>query len=267
MEPIAPYFWQDVDSPETLVHAEKRLFQLLVKAKPTDGVVSRNFNRRVSGWITRWLIKTPVTANQVSYSALVLGLISALLVSKGDYLSVALGGLLFQFCSIYDGCDGEVAKLRMTSTKFGEWLDTLCDNVTYVAFFSGALVGLYRQGASPFMLTLGYLSIAGVLLTLGLMYLYLRRHSNSGSLVAIQIDLTQDLKGLRSLPSRFISKVKPLAKRDCFALVFMFFALCNRLDWIVIGTFAGSQVMWIVMLTMRKNLSYALTPAHSLQED
>ncbi len=263
--PMGDYFWQDVDSPETLVYAEQRLFQLLTK--PTDGFVSRFFNRKVSGWISRRLIKLPISANQVTYSALFFGLLSAYLVARGDHLSVALGGILFQFCSIYDGCDGEIAKLRMTSSRFGEWLDTVCDNITYIAFFIGIVVGLHRQEAAPFLLYLGVVSLGGVIFTLILMYSYLRRYSQSGSLVTLQTDYSNEVKTSSSIFSRVIDRLKPLGKRDFFALLFMMFALFNRLDLILIATFIGSQLMWIVLLGMKKGVSDALAPVHDFQED
>ncbi|MBT3602322.1 MAG: NTP transferase domain-containing protein, partial [Candidatus Latescibacteria bacterium] len=105
---IEGLFWLDVDTPEAHVHAEQSLFRML--GKPTDGFVSRNFNRKVSTRITRLLVHTPFTPNQLSIVTMFISFVSAWLVYQGgtSYWHLALGGILFQFASIVDGCDGEI---------------------------------------------------------------------------------------------------------------------------------------------------------------
>ncbi len=250
VSPIGSCFWQDVDTPESLKHAEKVLFG--ATAKDTDGPISKYFNRKISGFLSRFLVKTPLGPNQITWSALIIGLLSGFLVAKGTYIDVALGGLVFQFASIYDGCDGEVAKLKMASTKFGEWLDTICDNITYLAFMVGLVVGAYRQGFE-YVIPLGVLTVFGILMTLTTMYFYLVRFTNSGSLVTIQKDLTRDLEAHdQNLFVRFVTKIKFMMKRDFFALFFMVLCLFNRLDSILILAAIGSNLTWIVFLTLKR---------------
>lgn len=247
---IGKSFWQDVDTPETLKQAEKVLYRSVLKE--TDGVISRYLNRKISGFMTRWLLKTPFTANQITWSALVIGLLSGYLVAQGTALYVALGGILFQFASIYDGCDGEMAKLKFSSSKFGEWLDTVCDNITYLAFFIGVFMGVFRQG-NTHLVPLGIFMAFGVLMALGTMYFYLARYTNSGSLVTVQKDLSRDMEGVEQNTLIYLlGKLKFLIKRDFFALFFMVLCLANQLEWILILTALGSNVAWIVLLTMKR---------------
>ena len=251
---IEDVFWQDVDTKESMKHARKVLIKSLTK--PTDGAISRNFNRKVSGWLTRWLVKLPISQHVVTLSALVVGLFSAYFVAKGDYLSIVLGGLLFKFASIYDGCDGEMARLRMTTSKFGEWLDTAVDNVTYFMFLIGVMIGLSRQGAPQYLMSLGWLTLVGMTLTLSIMFYYLRRYTDSGSLTTIQTDLNKDLKLTEtSLWSKITTVLKPMVKRDFFALAYLGFTLVNHLDWLIIITFIGSQLAWIILLTMKSEFA------------
>lgn len=252
---IGNQFWQDVDTPHSLRQAHKMLFQSV--RKETDGFISRHFNRNVSGLITRLLVRTPFTANQITWSALVVGLLSGFLISRGTYWGVALGGILFKFASIYDGCDGEISKLKLSSSKFGEWLDTICDNITYVAFIVGVVVGAYRQGFEH-IVPIGFLTVFGVGMTLGTMYLYLAKFTNSGSLVTVQKDLARDMEIQdQSFFIRMIGKIKFMMKRDFFALFFMTLCLLNKLDWILILAVIGSNLTWIVLMTMKRELAPA----------
>jgi choline kinase/phosphatidylglycerophosphate synthase len=252
---IKPLFWQDVDTPESLKHAEKVLFASVLKE--TDGFISKNINRRVSTWISRLFIKTPLTPNQITWSALAVGLLSAFFVSRGTPWEVAVGGVLFQFASIYDGCDGEIAKLKLASSKFGEWLDTVCDNVTYVAFFAGIALGAYRQGQAS-LGPVGFLMGFGIFMTLGSMYVHLAKNTDSGSLVTVQKDITRALEAEeQSFLIRTLGKLKFMMKRDFFALFFMVLCLFNRLDWILILAAVGANLTWIVFLSMKRDVEPA----------
>ena len=170
---------------------------------------------------------------------------------------MAIGGIIFQFASIYDGCDGEISKLKLSSSKFGEWLDTICDNITYVAFIVGVVVGAYRQGFEH-IVPIGFLTVFGVGMTLGTMYLYLAKFTNSGSLVTVQKDLARDMEIQdQSFFIRMLGKIKFMMKRDFFALFFMTLCLLNKLDWILILAVIGSNLTWIVLMTMKRELAPA----------
>jgi CDP-L-myo-inositol myo-inositolphosphotransferase len=125
-------FWQDIDTKEDIKRAERTLSKSLAKA--TDGLVSRHLNRRLSIPLSRLLVRTPVTPNQITVFSFLLGLASAALFAQGRGL---IAGLLAQVSSIIDGCDGEVARMKAMGSRFGGYLDSLLDRYADVAIILG----------------------------------------------------------------------------------------------------------------------------------
>lgn len=232
---IGGLFWLDVDTPAARRYAEDALFERL--GKPTDGFVSRNFNRKVSTRISRLLVHTPVTPNQISVATMLITFLSAWWMASGEYLYLALGGLLFQFASVVDGCDGEIAKLKFMSSPRGEWIDTLADNVSYLVFFSGVTYGMYALTRETYVLMLGVAGIAVDILGVSLISLYLQ-NVGSGSIATFNMAFAEEVpEERRGWAYRFCCSLKFACRRDFFATLFCGLALLDRLDaiyWIFI---------------------------------
>ena len=141
---VSDDMWQAVATEEDRVAAEAKLDGWLVK--PTDGIFAR-MNRRVSIPISRQLIKLPITPNMVSLFTLGVSLASGLYFAFGGYWNTLLGAALSLWASILDGCDGEVARLKLQSSPFGCWLDTICDYLYYIFMFAGMSIGLVAKHA------------------------------------------------------------------------------------------------------------------------
>ena len=195
--------------------------------KPTDGFVSRHFNRKISTRISGLLAKTSLTPNQLSISTMFISFIAAWFVVQPDYIGLALGGLIFQFASIVDGCDGEVAKLKFQGSQFGEWVDTVADNLSYLAFFSAYIYGTFLYTNETFVLTLAWMTFGGIVVAVSTIYLYLRM-SGSGSLMSFAQDLSKEVPvEKRGWFHRLSERIKFMARRDYFAAMFCVLALFN----------------------------------------
>src|SRR5207302_5894259 len=134
-------------------------------AKDTDGFFARHFDRKISGAISRQLIKTPITPNQITIFVTALGVGAGFLMSRAGDLAKVEGSLIFLLTSILDGCDGEVARAKKMTSKIGGWLDLWGDNVVHVAVFYGLGLGLYKDSGDPIYLRLGQLAVLGTLVS------------------------------------------------------------------------------------------------------
>ncbi len=94
------------------------------------GVVAHYLNRPVSSRISRLIAETAITPNQTTIFTFILGLLGlALVITPGRYVGGVLGLLLLHINSVFDGIDGELARLRYQSSSFGAYLDSVCDEV------------------------------------------------------------------------------------------------------------------------------------------
>jgi phosphatidylglycerophosphate synthase len=157
---VPEHSWVLVDSRP----AARRAVGLLRRSmgKPSDGFFSRHLNRRISWPISRLLVRLRVRPTQVTVANLALGLLSGWLIGRGGYGNTLAAGLLFQFVSIFDGCDGEIARLTFRFSELGTKLDNLFDFITLVVFFVSLPVGLYAASADVFYLYLGAAAVLEV---------------------------------------------------------------------------------------------------------
>jgi phosphatidylglycerophosphate synthase len=159
--------------------AERLLFQGLIK--PTESLMSRMVERKVSLAITRRLLYSEITPNQISVVSICLGVVSSLFFLAEARLLHVVGALLLLLSSIIDGCDGELARLRFQESRRGSWLDFLGDNLVHMVVFFCIGLGLFLRGCGTVYLVLGAL---GALFTLGsASAVFLRVFRKSGSAV------------------------------------------------------------------------------------
>ncbi len=153
-------FWIDVDDPAALKKAETALLDRL-RDKPTDGPVARYLNRPISVRISRQLVKCNVTPNQISLFSFLCSVLGAGLFALGGYVALLLGGVLAQFASIIDGCDGEVARLKYQSSDFGGWFDAVLDRYADAFLLFGLTWHLLAAEASGWVLFAGFMAVIG----------------------------------------------------------------------------------------------------------
>ncbi|MGR3218682.1 MAG: CDP-alcohol phosphatidyltransferase family protein [Candidatus Anammoxibacter sp.] len=109
----------------------------------SDTFIDKYFNRKISAVITAVLLKTPLTANHVTILNTFIGLLAGFFFTKGGYYNFIVGALIYQLNTIIDHCDGEIARAKNQSSRFGFMLDLLTDG-----FIAGAIMVCIGFGLS-----------------------------------------------------------------------------------------------------------------------
>jgi len=155
--------WMDIDTKEDLEKAKDFLFDA-ANSKSNDGPVSRYLNRPISNMITKQIANFPVKPNHISLFSFLLSLLAAIIIALKGYSFLVLGALLAQLSSILDGCDGEVARLKNITSKYGGWLDQILDRYADLFLITGLTFHTYYLHQSLNVFLIGILAIGGSLI-------------------------------------------------------------------------------------------------------
>lgn len=156
-------FWADCDTYRDIKFTERKLIKSLTKSE--DGVISKFFNRKISGFITRvFLINTPLTPNMITVINPILAIFTFLLLSTGVYPWIFIGGLLIQFMSIFDGCDGEIARLKFLKSDYGAFFDAVIDKYVDTAIIAGMAYGYWVVTQNTIILPISLFIILSLIL-------------------------------------------------------------------------------------------------------
>ena len=193
--------------------------------KDTEGFMSRHVERRISLAITRRLVGTRITPNQMTLVSLTIGLLGAPFFLSAEPLQQIVGSLLFLTHSILDGCDGELARLKFQESPTGARLDFWGDNLVHVAVFGCMAFGWTLAAASLWPLLLGALAITGTAASA-----YLVAHRDAGGAAA-------------GPPGRLADAV---ANRDFIYLVILL-ACFGRAHWFLIPVALGTPIFLMLV--------------------
>jgi phosphatidylglycerophosphate synthase len=200
-----------------------------------DSLITRLLSRSVSQKMTRLLLNTSVTPNQITIFSFVMGLVSAICFAGGTYPLNVFGGFSLLFSTWLDGTDGEIARLKFMESELGGKLDIICDNIVHFFVFgaigwgaaktTGDETYLYLGGLAAFAGLASFILLGGTILK-----------KNSGAISP----------ALDSEPSM----AEKLANRD-FINFLMLMALLDQLNIFIIIAAIGATVFTIYLVYLR----------------
>ncbi len=117
------------------------------KGRPVEEWLDLHFFRPVGIRIARALLPTGISADQVTLWSLLIGLVAGHLFAYQDRSTNLIGFALFIVSDIFDSADGQLARLRGASTRFGRALDGMSDNLRFVNLYFHLIYRLIHAGA------------------------------------------------------------------------------------------------------------------------
>ena len=247
--------WLPVANRQSARAAKHMLFDQVSKA--TSGTVARLLNVKISVPISRFIIDSGISPNMVTFfMVLCPGLFGAYLITRpDDYARIVVAGLLWQLASILDGCDGEIARVKLAETKFGAWFDTVTDNLAYVVGYTCMIFGmLWLHPETGLPLYLGISSIVSLVMTIGLLYGYALK-TGTGSLQHYLFDLSSKVPEAEKdwtyrLPERFGF----ITKRDFLSLYIALGMVANQFEFVYWSLVALTHLSALGTLTTHYRL-------------
>ena len=156
--------WFDIDTSQDLTKAKNYLLNNS-SSKINDGSISKYINRPISQWMTSKIIDYPLTPNQISIAVFFISVFSGLIISIEGYFFLLLGALLAQLSSILDGCDGEIARLKLLESKFGGWFDRVLDRYSDLFILMGLTFHTYFIHKTLTVFFIGFIVVGGKIIS------------------------------------------------------------------------------------------------------
>ncbi len=214
--------WSDATDPADARDVERRLVKSL--HQPGDGYLAR-VDRRISIALSRLFIRTMITPNAITALSLVVGLGGAALLASASWSAALLGAALLWASCILDGCDGEVARLKMLTSRWGARFDIATDHILHLATFVAIVTHLQRLHPGWSVAGPAVMLLAGVVLSMASVSWLINRYPAERRL------------GFTRIYER-------IASRDYIYAVIILTAF-ERLEWFVWAAAIGANLFWM----------------------
>ncbi|GAX60898.1 phosphatidylglycerophosphate synthase [Candidatus Scalindua japonica] len=188
-------------------------------------IIDRYIIRRISGFITGLIVKTPVTPNQVTILSLVTGITAALFFSHGSRIYTIIAGILYFVSTIFDQCDGEVARFKHMESEFGRAFDIIVDSIVNAGIVAGITVALYKNSGSGFHIIIGVMAITGISISI-LLATYFGKENKTDTGTKEMLD--------------------KLNNKDFFYIIMLASVFFNQMIWFLLIMAVGTNIFWIV---------------------
>ncbi len=231
----------DLTTPFKIKQAEKEMFKALIK--DTEGFMSKHVERRISLAISKRLVNTSITPNQITIISILIGLIGAGFISISQGFWQITGALLFLFHSIIDGCDGEIARIKFMESRFGGILDFWGDNIVHAAIFCAIGIEWAARENKAFPLMLSAISVIGTFISAFIIYRSTMKDKKKSGPLYTSVSNT-DKK------SKIVKLADFLSRRDFIYLV-VILAFYRHLDWFLLATAFGTMAFAATLIWIR----------------
>jgi len=118
-----------------------------------------NFIRKVSPYFTKLFLKIRISANQVTFISLLVGIAAGIFLTFSSTRFWIIGALLLYLFLILDDVDGEVARYNKTASPRGAFWDTISGLFVWQFTLACASFGIYSALNEIAVLVFGFSAI------------------------------------------------------------------------------------------------------------
>jgi phosphatidylglycerophosphate synthase len=152
------------ESIKRLSRKELNEYKKSLKMAEVEEGIDLVFYRPIAFILVKLIYKTKVTPDQLTLTAIFMGLISGILYSFGLPITGYIGAFFYFSFIIFDCSDGQLARLKKNGTPFGRLLDGIADYFVVTAIYIGIAIGYSNQNIQPHMLFLLILSAVSIII-------------------------------------------------------------------------------------------------------
>ena len=113
-------------------------------AQPDVQAFVERLNAPIENWIVRQLCRTSITPNQVTFGAVLIGLVVTALFATGHLWAGVALAYIFE---VLDGVDGKLARLKVETTAAGKW-EHVTDYFLEMSWWSALAFQFHARGMS-----------------------------------------------------------------------------------------------------------------------
>ena len=113
--------------------------------------------KKISIYITKLLLYTPIHADQVTISMILLVILGSILMSLGNLKLMLVGVLIIHFTVVLDNVNGEIARYRKEGSMTGTFLEQLYHELSVPLIFFSFAFGVFLQTGFKSVLIFGFI--------------------------------------------------------------------------------------------------------------
>lgn len=252
-----------VTSPASAVAAER--FLVARSGKALDGIHT-SFNRRLCRPFVRLLSHTAITPNQVTFSGVIVSVLSAIAFAQGTYLQNVLGALIFFVAGLFDEIDGMLARVKFMESPRGTWLEGFADGLSYLLLFGGLTIGLQRH-YGRLAVVMGVALLVGAILALIVTSLGRRRATTPdrpNEYLGRFYRLLE--KDSANWVSRVVRQIQAFQKRGVLIHYVLIFTVIGALPLVFLLATLGAHLTWILSLYFNRRFFAVRANASTVTE-
>ncbi len=186
------------------------------------------------------VIRLPVSANQVTFISMLVGLTGCWFFTYGELIWNIYGALLLVLSYALDYCDGVIARLKNQSSPYGAAFDDFVDWLVDTAIFAGLGYGAWIADGNIWWLWLGLIAAGGSTVD----YIVDLFRANP----FIQARKAAEKAAAQELQENPVSAEEPEGEKTLGQKLFYIFHTLSRAEFcFIILILSGFDVVWVLL--------------------